>query len=276
MQADQAVAPVGDQIAGDPPPTTGDRWSLLGVRMSAATVEQIAAQCSGEWRDGTAPVLVACANLHSLATASRDGAFLSGLKAMTHVTADGAPVRLAGRLLGEPVGPRVTGYDVFQRVMARLDARDGRALFVGSVPRVLELICRNSARDYPRVTVDALSPPFGDLTGEPTARILARIEEFRPDVVLVGMSAPKQEIWAARNATAMDVAGVVCIGAVFNYYAGTLKRAPAWARRIGCEWLFRLAQEPRRVWRKYFISGPIFAGLIWREWRRRRFGRLDR
>jgi N-acetylglucosaminyldiphosphoundecaprenol N-acetyl-beta-D-mannosaminyltransferase len=219
--------------------------------------------------------MVACANLHSLATASRDPAFFAALQAASHVTADGAPVRAAGRLLREPAGPRVTGYDVFQHVMASLESRGGRALFVGSRPPVLERIRANAARDYPRVHVDVLSPPFGDLAGEPTKLITARVDEFRPDVVFVGMSAPKQEIWAASNAHMVNAMSIVCIGAVFDYYAGTLRRAPAWARRIGCEWCFRLAQEPRRVWRKYLISGPLFARLVWAELRVRRTQRSD-
>jgi N-acetylglucosaminyldiphosphoundecaprenol N-acetyl-beta-D-mannosaminyltransferase len=205
-----------------------------------------------------------------MATATREAAFANALRAATFVTADGAPVRAAGRMLGEPVGPRVTGYDVFEQVMARLDERGGRALFVGSVAPVLDRILANAAVDYRHVAVDALSPPFGDLSGEPTDRILARVEAFRPDVVFVGLSAPKQEIWATQNAAAIRADAVICIGAVFDYYAGTLRRAPPVIRRLGVEWLYRLAQEPRRVWRKYFVSGPIFARGVLAEWIARR------
>jgi UDP-N-acetyl-D-mannosaminuronic acid transferase (WecB/TagA/CpsF family) len=134
-------------------------WSLLGIRMSSAPAEAIADACVAARPIGTPPTLVACANLHSIATASRDPEFAAALAAATFVTADGAPVRAAGRLLGEPVGPRVTGHDVFERVMARLDARAGRALFVGSVPQVLERIRGRAADDYPRATVEVLSPP---------------------------------------------------------------------------------------------------------------------
>ena len=240
-------------------------WSLLGIRLSSADADAIAAACTEPALVAGPPATVACANLHSMATATRDPVFAAALQAATFVTADGAPVCAAGRLLGEPVGPRVTGYDVFERVMARLDKRGGRVLFVGSVPPVLDRILANAARDYRHIAVDTLSPPFGDLSGEPTDRILARIANFRPDVVFVGLSAPKQEIWTIQNAGTIRAGAVICIGAVFDYYAGTLLRAPPLMRRIGAEWLYRLAQEPRRVWRKYFVSGPIFACRVLAE-----------
>jgi N-acetylglucosaminyldiphosphoundecaprenol N-acetyl-beta-D-mannosaminyltransferase len=245
-------------------------WSLLGIRLSSAGADAIATACTEPGPVAGPPAIVACANLHSMATATRDPEFAAALRAATFVTADGAPVRAAGRMLGEPVGPRVTGYDVFEQVMARLDKRDGRALFVGSLPPVLDRIVANAARDYRHVSVDTLSPPFGDLSGGPTDQILARVAVFRPDVVFVGLSAPKQEIWATQNAGAIRAGAVICIGAVFDYYAGTLRRAPPLIRRIGAEWLYRLAQEPRRVWRKYFVSGPIFACGVLAEWFARR------
>jgi len=248
-------------------------WCLLGIRISSASADEIVASFTSEPAPGGTPAIVMCANLHSVATASRDREFHNALRQATHVTADGAPLRLAGRLLGENIGPRVTGYDVFECLMRKLSASHGTALFVGSTPEVLAAIGSRAAIDYPGVSVHWLSPPFGDLAGAPTNRIVQATCDLRPDVVFVGMSAPKQETWAALNAAALETRAVVCVGAVFDYYAGTLRRAPPVLRRYGLEWCFRLAQEPRRVWRKYFVSGPIFAGLVCAEWFARRLRR---
>src|SRR3974390_332663 len=114
-------APIG---AASPAGATGSWW-LLGVRMSSSSADAIAAACTTPHGQGARLALVACVNVHSLAVASRDGQFSAALDAATYVTADGAPVRAAGRLLRETVGPRVTGYDVFERAMTRLDGRGG-------------------------------------------------------------------------------------------------------------------------------------------------------
>ena len=260
--------------ASDPTPSrpVADRgWQLLGIRIAPESADAIAAACTGPREASGAPRTVACANLHSMAVASRDPAFAAALRASTFVTADGAPLRVAGRVLGEPVGPRVTGYDVFEAILARLDRERGSAMFVGSTPAVLGAMRERASRDYPGVSVEVHAPPFGDLSGAPTERILAEIGRIRPTVVFVGMSAPKQEVWAAACAGRAATGAIVCVGAVFDYYARTLRRAPAWARHAGLEWLYRLLQEPRRVWRKYFVSGPIFVSQVAREWGRRRF-----
>lgn len=254
----------------------GDHWALCGIRLTRLPLERLADLCVAGREAGAVPVTVACANLHCVATGAQDAEFARALAATSHVTADGAPLVAAGRLLGGPVGERITGYDLFEAVMERLDRRGGaRVFFLGSTPPVLERIVRRAGRDYPRIAVHVLSPPFGPLPETDAARIRSAIDAVRPDVVWVGMSAPKQEKWMAANASLVDAGAIACVGAVFDYYAGTLERAPAWLRRVGGEWLFRLVQEPRRVWRRYFVSGPAFAGLVWRDWRARRRLRAD-
>jgi len=249
---------------------TSEGWSLVGVRMSAAPLREIVAACTDPSVQAARPVTVACANLHCLVVAARDPEFSAALNGATHVTADGAPLLLAGRLKRERVGQRITGSDVFAAVMRALDASAGRAMFVGSTPAVLARMRARAALDFPHVTVETLSPPFGELTGKQNQAIVAAVNEFQPDVLCVGMTAPKQEKWVARHASALQARGIISVGAVFDFYAGTVRRAPRWMQRAGLEWLHRLVSEPRRLWRRYLISGPIFIALLWRDrWARR-------
>ncbi len=253
----------------------GGTWSLLGVPVSRASVADITARCVAKRDRDEAPVTVACANLHSLVVAQRDSEFAAALRGASVVTADGAPLLLAGRFYGLEVGPRITGSDLFAAVMAALDARAGRAMFVGSTPGVLRRMVARAASEFPAVAVETLSPPFGPPTDEQNAEIRDAINRFQPDVVWVGMSAPKQEKWVARHADRLRVGAVLSVGAVFDFYAGTVPRAPHWMRRAGLEWLHRLASEPRRLWRRYLISGPVFVSLVLRErWARAKDGSM--
>ncbi|MBS0375191.1 MAG: WecB/TagA/CpsF family glycosyltransferase [Proteobacteria bacterium] len=251
--------------------STARAWSLLGYRISASSADELADDCLAT-RPAGAPLTVACANVHSLVTAATDRAFHEALRGAGRVTADGAPLRVAGRLLGESIGPRVTGWDLYVSTMARLDRRHGTAYFLGSTPAVLARIESRAARDYPNVRVLSRSPPFGEWSAGDETEIVAQINAVRPDIVWVGMSAPRQEKWAARCAARLDTNAVAGIGAVFDFYAGTVPRAPHLMRRAGLEWLYRLWREPRRLWRRYFVSGPRFVALVLSDWRARRRG----
>jgi N-acetylglucosaminyldiphosphoundecaprenol N-acetyl-beta-D-mannosaminyltransferase len=261
-------------VSQEPRSSTESRaWALLGYRISASSAVDLAEDCLMP-RPAGAPLIIACANVHSLVTASGDRAFHEALRGAGRVTADGAPLVVAGRLLGEAVGPRVTGWDLYVTTMARLDQRRGTAYFLGSTPSVLARIESRAAREYPNVRVLSRSPPFGDWSASDEDAIVAEINRARPDVVWVGMSAPRQEKWAARCAARLDTNAVAGIGAVFDFYACTVPRAPRLLRRAGLEWLYRLWREPRRLWRRYFISGPAFVALVASDWRaRRRRGR---
>lgn len=259
---------VEDRSAADARP-----WSLLGYRISSSSAAKLADDCLAR-RPAGAPLTVACANVHSLVTAATDRAFHDALQSAGRVTADGAPLVVAGRLLGEVVGPRVTGWDLYVSTMTRLDQQRGTAYFLGSTPAVLARIEARAAREYPGVRVLLRSPPFGDWSASEEEAIVAEINAARPDIVWVGMSAPRQEKWAARWASRLDTNAIAGIGAVFDFYAGTVPRAPELMQRTGLEWLYRLCREPRRLWRRYFVSGPAFVALVASDWRARR--RADR
>lgn len=140
-------------------------------------------------------------------------------------------------------------------------------MFLGSSERVLRLIQERAKIDYPNLEVVTYSPPFkAEFTNEDSNTIVKVINETNPDLLWIGMTAPKQETWIWQHWQQLDIhCHVGTIGAVFDFYAGTMKRAPLWMQRNGLEWLYRLAQEPRRLWQRYLLGNPIFIWYILKE-----------
>ena len=232
---------------------------LLGVGMDLRTLPELVDAGLACVDAGNRRMALAFVNPHSLAVARRDRDFSAALDCMDAVVADGAGCRLGASLAGVRIGPRVTGHDFYTAFMHALDRRSGhRAFFLGSTGPVLDLIRERCRRDYPGVAIRTHSPPFGAWSPEEDARLLSLVEAFAPDVLWIGMTAPRQEKWYAAVRSRLQVPVVGCIGAVFDYYAGTVRRAPPMVRQAGLEWLYRLAGEPRRLWRRTLVSAPQF------------------
>lgn len=242
-----------------------DKRVLLGVRLGSFTLDSLVGHAMRSVEEGGRPFTFACANPHSLVAAQQDECFLSALQSCSAVVADGVGIRFVGRLTGLDVGPRITGADFFRSLMASLNRRGARVFFFGSHDGVLGQIVARAQRDYPNVHVQTLSPPFGAWSEEQNASLLRQIEDARPDVLWVGMTAPKQEKWVHANAARLNVPVIGSIGAVFDFYAGTVRRAPEWMCAAGLEWLYRLAREPQRLWRRTLLSAPAFLWLVVRN-----------
>ena len=167
-------------------------------------------------------------------------------------------------MVGVQIGPRITGTDYFQAVLNALQQRgDGRVFFFGSSQRVLDLIAKRFANDFPALTLcGTLSPPFGSWSDEENRRMVQVINDAKPDVLWVGMTAPKQEKWVEENRRNLNVPVIGSIGAVFDFYAGTYARAPQLICRIGLEWAYRFILEPRRMWQRNCVSAPKFIWLV--------------
>ena len=212
------------------------------------------------------PFIFACANPHSLVVAQQDDSFQSALARANLVVADGVGVSFMARLVGVQIGPRITGTDYFQAVLTALQKRGvGRVFFFGSSQRVLDLIAKRFAVDFPSLTLcGTLSPPFGLWSDEENRRMVQVINAAKPDVLWVGMTAPKQEKWVEENRHDLTAPVIGSIGAVFDFYAGTYARAPRWVCQIGLEWAYRFILEPRRMWERNFVSTPKFLWLVLR------------
>lgn len=247
---------------------------LLGVRISCLSLGELTEQALRAVERTGPSVVFACANPHSLVMAYHDLLFYGALQDATQVVADGIGVTLLAKVVGVPIGPRITGTDYFRGVMHRLVERGGgRVYFCGSTPHVLDRIAQRFARDYPTLTLcGTYAPPFGEWSEAENERILDAINVAEPDVLWIGMTAPKQEKWVYRARRRLRAPVIGSIGAVFDFYAETHPRAPQWMCRAGIEWVYRLLREPARMWRRNFVSTPVFvAQVFWEHGLKQRF-----
>ena len=182
---------------------------------------------------------------------------------------DGASIVKACRWLGAESQPveRVAGWDLFEFEMGRLNAKGGRCMFMGSSPKVLGLIEERAREVYPNIEVVTYSPPYKpEFSPEENRAIVDAINAAGPDLLWIGMTAPKQEKWTYQHWSELKIhCHVGTIGAVFDFFAGTVKRAPLWWQNHGLEWLYRLLKEPRRMWRRYVVGNVKFLRNVRRE-----------
>ncbi len=237
---------------------------LLEVPIDSKSLSEIVQDSLLSMECGHSQSVFACANPHSLVVAQRDLEFKMALQQANLVVVDGIGTSLMARIASVQLGPRITGMDYFQGILNALHRRgSGRVFFFGSSPHVLDCIAKRFAVDFPSLTLcGAVSPPFGDWSEMENLRMVKLINEAKPDVLWVGMTAPKQEKWVEANRRKFMVPVIGSIGAVFDFYAGTYSRAPRWVCNAGLEWLYRFIREPRRMWRRNFISAPKFVWLV--------------
>ncbi len=245
----------------------------------AETVDTVRAWCAA--RRGAACRFVVTPNVDHAVMYQTNDALRSAYAAASLVLADGAPVVVAARLLRRALPERVPGSDLapalFDRVAAECEAGSGgplRVFLLGAGPCVAERAASNIVQRWPGVeVVGTLSPPLGfEHDGAENERILACLAAARPDVLLVGLGAPKQELWVHAHAERMAAKVALCIGATIDFLAGEKRRAPRWMRRVGLEWLHRLLTEPRRLAKRYLKDAWLFPQLVWRDWRSGRSG----
>ena len=207
----------------------------------------------------------ACANPHSLVLANQDSVFREALLSSDLLTPDGAGMVLASYLQGGRIRKRITGSDIFYAANQMLNEMGTkRIFFLGSTELILSKIIVRFKHDYPNIKdIETFSPPFKSVFDETdNETMVARVNAFKPDILWVGMTAPKQEKWIYQNRHRLKVPFVGAIGAVFDFYAGNVKRSSTMFQKMGLEWLPRLIQEPTRLWRRNFISSPLFLLLL--------------
>lgn len=254
-------------------------------------------------------LLINTINAHSYNTALKDDLFAEALTKGDVLIPDGASIVKACRWLKAKTQPteRIAGWDLFVHEMEKINGNDNdngndnfngnfngngngndngngnfngecahserkeRVMFMGSSEKVLALIKERAAKDYPNIEVLTYSPPYKAVfTEEDNRAIIEAINKADPDLLWIGMTAPKQEKWTYEHWNELKIhCHVGTIGAVFDFYAGTVKRAPIWWQEHGLEWLFRLLKEPRRMWRRYIIGNTLFLWNILKEYRRR-------
>lgn len=238
-------------------------------------------------------VLINTINAHSYNTAQKDEDFAEALRTIEneklkignetecvkYLIPDGASIVKACKYLRAKSQPkeRIAGWDLFEFEMSHLNSKmkefkngkmkKGRVMFFGSSEKVLALIRERAAVDFPHLEVITYSPPYKlEFSDEDNFEMIRAINEANPDLLWIGMTAPKQEKWTFSH---WDELKIHChcgtIGAVFDFYAGTVKRAPLWWQVHSLEWLYRLLMEPRRMWRRYIIGNTKFIYHIYKE-----------
>ncbi len=243
---------------------------LLGIPFHDVTMDETLAEIDRIVTDRT-PRYIATANLDFAAQASRDVELQRILMDADLVLCDGTPLVWASRLLNAPLRERVAGSDLTPRLMAHAAARRYRIFFLGSDETVLEAAKERLERENPGLKLCGLyAPPYAKLLDLDNEAIAALIREAQPDILLVSLGAPKQEKWIYMNYRGLGVPCSIGIGASLDFVAGKFSRAPVWMRRSGLEWLFRLMQEPRRLFSRYFDDFAFFVSAFFKQRRQMR------
>ena len=213
--------------------------------------------------------LINTINAHSYNTALKDPLFAEALQNGNALIPDGASIVMACKWLKAKSQPkeRIAGWDLFCLEMEKLNKKGGKCFFMGSSPKVLSLIEEKAKIIYPNIIVETYSPPFKpEFSEEENKAIIHAINAANPDLLWIGMTAPKQEKWIYTHWDELNInCHVGTIGAVFDFFAGTMQRAPIWWQKHSLEWLYRLIKEPKRMWRRYIIGNTLFIFNILRE-----------
>ena len=224
-------------------------------------------------------LLINTINAHSFNTAKKDQLFADALTNGDVLIPDGVSIVKACKWIKAKSQPkeRIAGWDLFSFEMEKLERESEelrtkseeskRVMFMGSSQKVLDLIVKRAAVDYPHLKVVTYSPPYKpEFSDEDNRAIIDAINNANPDLLWIGMTAPKQEKWTYSHWKELNIhCHVGTIGAVFDFFAGTVERAPLWWQEHGLEWLYRLLKEPKRMWRRYIIGNTLFLWNMTKE-----------
>ncbi len=242
---------------------------MFGVPISALTMKQVVAFVD-ETIERRGSLLLGVVNAAKLVNMRRDKGLCEAVLAADMILADGIAVVWASRLLGRGLPERVTGIDLMHEMLQRGTDRHYRVFCLGATDEVLETTVARIRADYPGVVVAGCRNGYFEPEDEPN--IVELIRASRPDILLAAMSSPKKEVFLDRWFGRLDVPICHGVGGAFDVLAGKVRRAPDGWQRLGLEWLYRVVQEPRRLWRRYLVTNTLFGVMVLRE----RFGRTPR
>lgn len=234
-----------------------DCWiSVLKIKDALSVTQALIRQRKGGY--------VCFANVHTLVTSQMHPRLREITNQAALVLADGKPLSVIARWRGVRKMGRVTGPDFFPLLLG--SAPGLRHYFYGSTSEVLEDLCACLRAKFPEAHIaGAYSPPFRPLEPAERMDVIERINAAKPDVIWVGLGAPKQEYWMADHWQSLRPAVLLGVGGAFKMHAGHQLRAPAWVGALGVEWMYRLFQEPRRLWKRYLVTNTLFLYYLARE-----------
>lgn len=234
------------------------RHPVLGIGINAMDIEAAVETVLRAAKERRA-LTVSCSAVHSVMEGALDPTHRHRLNALDLVLPDGQPVRWAlGWRHGIKLPNRVYGPDFMLALCARAASERIPIFLYGSRREILEQLSRSLLQRFPGLTIAGTRPSaFRTLSEEEQARVAAEIRASGAGIVFAGLGCPRQEVWAYENAPLIRLP-LIAVGAAFDFHAGTVPQAPAWMQRSGTEWLYRLAQEPRRLWKRYLYLNPLY------------------
>jgi N-acetylglucosaminyldiphosphoundecaprenol N-acetyl-beta-D-mannosaminyltransferase len=224
---------------------------VMGYKVYSSNLENV--------QVGEDMVVINTLNAYSYVRAEEDPVFKEALLSSDILVADGFPIVLAARLIGGYKIKKIAGADIFFYMLHYLNDIAGSCFFLGAGIETLERIKSRISLEYPRITVSCYSPPFKDnYSAEETNEMIKAVNQSDSFVVFIGMTAPKQEKWVFENKKNLQAKVVCSIGAVFDFYAETVKRPSKFWVKLNLEWFIRFLKEPKRLGKRYFIYSPKF------------------
>ena len=212
---------------------------------------------------GTGKILINTINQYSFCIAEEDTLFKKALVESEILLPDGIGIVAAVKILHNQKVKKIAGADIHQFLLKDLNLKSGKCFYLGASENTLSKIEECIAKDFPNIKVASFSPPYkNNFTDDDNQIMINQVNDFKPDVLFIGMTAPKQEKWAYQHKESLDAKIICSIGAVFDFYAGTVKRPHKFWINLGLEWFIRLLKEPKRMSRRYLYYGPVFIKLI--------------
>jgi N-acetylglucosaminyldiphosphoundecaprenol N-acetyl-beta-D-mannosaminyltransferase len=210
--------------------------------------------------------LINTINQYSFCIAQEDSAFKKALQGSDVLLPDGMAIVAAVRLLTNTKITKIAGAQLHDFLLYKLNETGGSCFYLGASEATLAKITAKVNLEFPKVQVHSYSPPFKSFfTESDNQKMVVAVNAESPDVLFIGMTAPKQEKWAFEHKNMLQARTICSIGAVFDFYAGTVKRPSHFWIRLRLEWFIRLIKEPKRMWKRYLYYGPIFIGYILKE-----------
>ncbi|HXI01775.1 MAG TPA: WecB/TagA/CpsF family glycosyltransferase [Candidatus Saccharimonadales bacterium] len=219
------------------------------------------------WIDGGGPArAIAVTGMHGVTEALGAPDVREALRSADLVVADGMPLVWLGRIYGHRMKRHVYGPELMWRFCRATMSRGYRHFLYGGAPGVAEGLAKRMEERFPGIIVAGThAPPFRPLRGAERVEVVRMLRAARPDIIWVGLSTPRQELWMNEIRTELDSGVLVGVGAALDLNSGRTAQAPAWMRESGLDWFFRLTHEPRRLWKRYLLRGPQFLFNVWLE-----------
>lgn len=246
---------------------SGQRIEMMGCQIDNLSMDETVDRIESFIASGK-PHQHVVVNVDKLVKAQHDPELRRIINECALINVDGMPVVWASRLLGKPLKERVAGVDLFEAIMARSARQGWRVFLLGAREEIVSAVRTIYTQRYPGLTI--AGHRNGYWSADEEAAVVEQIREARADVLFVAISSPKKEHFLGRWQQHMRIPFAMGVGGTFDVAAGKVKRAPVWMQRTGLEWFYRFLQEPRRMFRRYFIEDMAFFGMLAREALRRR------